>query len=709
VKSPWQSVWLGALAALVLGSGLGCARTKPVQRFPNAPIVLISIDTLRADHLPAYGYKGVQTPHLDRFRKDAILFENAYSHVPLTLPSHLTILTGLLPFEHGVRDNLGYHFDAASHRTLQRLLKDRGYATGGAISAWVLRGASGISDGFDFYEDRLVAPNGTDAAGSVQRRGDETAALATAWIEGVKQQPFFLFFHTYEPHAPYDPPEPYKSRFPLAYDGEVATSDAVVGRLLDNLRRLGLYDRAIIVVLSDHGEGLGEHGEDEHGILLYRWALHVPLLLKLPGSAAAGTTLSTPVGLTDVLPTLTSLVGVPAPAGLRGRSLLTPEPTAEHLYAETYYPRIHLGWSELRSLVDARFQYIEGAKQELYDVARDPKELDDQAAAQQAAVSARQAELKRYPAELVAPTTIAAEDAAKLAALGYLEGVASTNGRTLPDPRASLPALTEVKAGFRLAAAGRETEAVAALRAVLKRYPDFFDARFELAEILARTGRYAEAYDAYKAALKTSPSLAASTALGLGRMCFKLKRWDEAEANARLVVSANNPQGHALLAQIALARDDLATAEREAHAASADSAASLTAAVVLAEVAIRQERFADALAVLTQAKQTAQAQHLALVPDLDFLRGDALARLGRYPEAEAAFNQEIRSFPRNAQAYTRLAILYGLQHRRVAEVDRLLETMFAADPRPETAELAAKTLATLGDPRGASAWRRRSK
>jgi len=162
----------------------------------------------------------VQTPHLDRFAKDAIVFENAYTHVPLTLPAHVSILTGLLPFEHGVRDNLGYRFEAKSHPTLQGLLKSQGYATGAAVSAYVLRAGTGIGDGFDFYDDKMVVPFGTDALGRVQRPGGETAAIASRWLEGVKGQPFFLFFHTYEPHAPYEPPEPFKSRYALAYDAE---------------------------------------------------------------------------------------------------------------------------------------------------------------------------------------------------------------------------------------------------------------------------------------------------------------------------------------------------------------------------------------------------------------------------------------------------------------------------------------------------------
>jgi len=284
----------------------------------------------------------VQTPHLDRFAKDAIVFENAYTHVPLTLPAHVSILTGLLPFEHGVRDNLGYRFEAKSHPTLQGLLKSQGYATGAAVSAYVLRAGTGIGDGFDFYDDKMVVPFGTDALGRVQRPGGETASIASRWLEGVKGQPFFLFFHTYEPHAPYEPPEPFKSRYALAYDGEIAAADAVVGGLLDELRRLGLYDRALVIVLSDHGEGLGEHGEDEHGILLYRWALHVPLLVKLPGSARAGTRVAAPVETIDLLPTVARLVGLTPPGGLRGRSLLPPRrrhsSSAESARGVQYWP-----------------------------------------------------------------------------------------------------------------------------------------------------------------------------------------------------------------------------------------------------------------------------------------------------------------------------------------------------------------------------------
>jgi arylsulfatase A-like enzyme/Flp pilus assembly protein TadD len=696
----------GAAGFLLLAIS-GCTRCPAPKQFPGAPVVVVSIDTLRADHLPAYGYEGVETPHLDRFRRDAILYENAYAHVPLTLPSHASLFTGRLPYEHGVRDNLGYRLDPA-HPTLARLLKGRGYATGAAVSAWVMRGVTGLGDGFDFYEDRIAAPpGGADAAGRVQRRGEETAALARTWLDGVKERPFFLFVHVYEPHAPYEPPEPFKSRYALAYDGEIAAADAAVGGLLDDLRRRGLYDRAAVIVLSDHGEGLGEHGEDDHGILLYRWALHAPLLLKLPGSVRGGTSVAAPVQLIDVVPTVAALLDVPAPKGLPGRSLLDPAPDRGRIYAETCYPRIHLGWSELRSLIDERYQYIEGSRRELYDVVADPAQRADIAPANGTLLRARQKELAERPAALTLPKQATTEEMQRLAALGYLGGAVGEVRGPLPDPRTSIPVLADVKAAFRLAASGRDEEAAATLRTVLDRFPSLFDARYELAQTLTRLGRYPEAYEQYRAALRTSPSLAGPVALDLGRVCLKLGRMDEAEANARVAAFSNPGQGHELLARIALARDDLATAEREARAVGGDPSAEAAAAVVRAEVEIRRGRFAEALALAAGAQRMVAEKRVPPVPDLDFMRGDALARLGRYGEAAAAFQAEIRAFPRNAQAYTHLAIVYGLLRRPAREVDGVLEAMVAADPRPETRELAAKTLESMGNPAGARAWRRR--
>lgn len=315
----WASA-SGALAAasLFLFSLASCGRARwksgpPV--FPGAPVILISVDTLRSDRLPFYGYGKVETPALSALRADSILFERAYTHVPLTLPAHVSIFTGLLPDGHGVHDNLGYRVDPKVP-TLAELLKKAGYATGGAVSSVVMSGTSGVGRGFDLWDDDIVPTRAHQAISRVQRPGDEAEASVERWLDGQKA-PFFAFLHLYEPHAPYEPPEPFKSRYPDPYDGEIATSDAIVGRFLDFLKRKGLYDGALIVFLSDHGEALGEHGESEHGVFLYREVLQVPLLVKLPGGRNRGQSVATPVPLSDVLATIgkaVDLAGFVAPA-----------------------------------------------------------------------------------------------------------------------------------------------------------------------------------------------------------------------------------------------------------------------------------------------------------------------------------------------------------------------------------------------------------
>src|SRR5262249_11133911 len=342
-----------AAALLVLLLGAGCRRDRLAA--PGAPVVLISIDTLRADHLPAYGYTHVETPNLDALRKDSVLFENAYAHVPLTLPSHVSIFTGLLPPQNGVRDNLGYALGPGP-ATIASTLKAAGYATGGAVSSVVLSHATGVSRGFDFWEDNVEPTKVNQSLSRVQRGGDETESLLASWISSHDGGRFFAFLHLFEPHSPYEPPEPFRSRYALPYDGEIARADEIVGRLVALLRGRKLYDRALVVFLSDHGEGLNDQGEDEHGVLLYREEIHVPLFVKFPGSRRAGETVRSPVALTDVFPTIAEVAGVAPPPGLAGRSLLaalgpgkatgTTE-AARRIYSETLYPRLHLGWSDL--------------------------------------------------------------------------------------------------------------------------------------------------------------------------------------------------------------------------------------------------------------------------------------------------------------------------------------------------------------------------
>ncbi len=702
---PWRRrfVWLALLAS-------GCQRAPApgTLAFPQAPVVLISIDTLRADRLPGYGYTQVETPQLERLRKDAVLFENAYTHVPLTLPAHASLFTGLLPPEHQVRDNLGYTVDP-KQPLLAGLLQARGYATGAAVSAYVLRSATGIARGFDFYDDKIEAPAGVDAAGSVQRSGADSAERALGWLAGVAQRPFFLFLHLYEPHSPFDPPEPFKTRYAgRPYDGEVATADHIVGQFLDELRARGLYDRALVLVLSDHGEGLGDHGEEFHGILLYREVLHVPLLVKLPGAARAGTRIATPVQLVDVLPTVLGLVGAPVPAALRGRSLFEPAGAPRRAYAETYYPRVHLGWSELRSVIDERWHYIDGPRPELYDVAKDAAQRNDLAASERTQVRSLRKALGDFPSGFAGPASVSKQDLERLSALGYLGGGSDAPPGPLPNPRDNIHVLDDVKRGFALKHDGKLTEAVAVFEGILKTTPQFLDVRYQFGQTLAELGRHQEAYDAYRAALRASPALAGPLSLALARTALELERFDEAATAAQAGQGTNPAESHEILARVALARGDLDAVARELDAVRGDARAELNARVLRAELHIRRGRFEDALRELDAAQRRLDEQGWTPLRDVDFLRGDALARLSRFDEADAAFRREIERFPRNRQAYTRLAIVMGIRHRTYGDVDRVLAAMFRADPSPSTAALAAETLDSMGDRRGAAAWRRRA-
>ena len=700
-------LWLLLLAAGVTACGRG-GPSSPGP-FPGAPVVLISIDTLRSDHLPAYGYDKVETPGIDSLRRDAVLFRRAYSHCPLTLPSHVSLLTGLLAYEHGVEDNLGYAFDGAKHASLPTLLKARGYATGAAVSAYVLRGKTGLGPLFDFYEDKIPLPPDSDAAGQVRRGGPETARLALRWIDTAGRGPFFLFLHLYEPHSPYEPPEPFKSRYASAYDGAIAAADAVTGEVLNDLKRRGLYDRSLVVLLSDHGEGLGDHGEDFHGILLYREALQVPLLVKLPGGARKGTTVERPVGLVDVLPTLTELLGLARPDGIRGKSLFGPEGSQARLYAETYYPRIHLGWSDLHSLMDERYHLIEGPAPELYDLAADPGEAANLVEPRAAVARAMRDGLSDFRSRFAAPAAVDGEDMERLRALGYLGGgsSAATAAGPLPDPKASIHVLQDVKAAFRLTTEGKDAEAVGAFRKLLADNPRLFDVEYELGRALARLERWDEAAQVFEDALAHAPTFAGPIDLALARVEVSRKHLAEAEAASRRVLDLNPGQAHEILARVALARDDLATAEAEAVLARGDTLAELNAAVIRGEIRIRRSELQEGLAILDEARRRIETDKLPPLRDLQFLRGDILARQGRLDEARLAFEDEIRTFPANSAAYARLAVVYGLQGRRVSEVRTLLERMVREHPTRETALLAAQTLDTMGDRQTAAAWRQR--
>jgi arylsulfatase A-like enzyme/Flp pilus assembly protein TadD len=592
---------------LVLLLAIACHRAETPSR---PPVILISIDTLRSDHLPAYGYRAIATPAIDRLAADGIVYERAFSHVPLTLPSHASIFTGLLPAHHGVRDNAGFRLDAKTP-TIASMLRAHGYATGGVVSAYVLRATTNASLGFDAYDDQIPFIEGAPT-GNVARSGRDSMAIAKQWIATKSAQPFFAFVHLFEPHTPYEP----------SYDGEIVTSDALVGDLLDSLRASGVYDDALIILLSDHGEGLNDHGEREHGVLLYREALQVPLIVKLPRNERRGTRVAEAVQLVDVLPTIAAITGATAPKN-DGRSLLDP-PIARPIHGETLYPRLHLGWSELRSLIEWPHHLIDGPKPELYDVARDPRETRD----------IRENDRRVY-AKLrasVAPSTPAVgqridpEEAKKLAALGYVSAQGAAAGSSL-NPRDHLQDLDALKQVTELMSARQFADAAALMEKLLAANPGWSDLRDQLGVAYEQMGNLESAEKTYRDAIRMTPQLAPEFALSLAGVLVARGALEDAEAHARLALE-HNPRGtHEMLARIAAARGDFALAKREAELAGSD--------FVLAQVLLAQNDAQGALAALQRIYSRKQG-----LPEGYFaVAGEVFLKLGREEEARMAFLQ----------------------------------------------------------------------
>ncbi|MCP4661472.1 MAG: sulfatase-like hydrolase/transferase [bacterium] len=700
MKTQAQALLLG-----ILMLAAGCSRQQtPAERvYPGAPLVLVSIDTLRSDRLPAYGYEEVETPALDALVPEAILYQRAYSHIPLTLPSHASMLTGLLPPEHGVQDNAGYTL-AADKPYLPRLLRAAGYATGAAVSSFTLRGATGLDDGFELFDDAMEETAAAHMWGA-ERLGDRTLDAALRWLETVAERPFFLFFHLYEPHLPYNPPEPFLSRYGRSYDGEVAAADALVGRLFDELRRLELYDRAVILVLSDHGEGLMDHGESGHGIFLYREVLQVPLLLKLPGSRFGGTVVGEPAQLVDVFPTLARLAGVEVPEGVRGISLLElldDEPPQRRHYAETYYPRIHFGWSELASLIEGDFHYLEAPEPELYNLRTDPGEKENVLRANRRIYAGLRDHLATYDRTLNPATEEDEETSAKLAALGYLAGSAADAGEgPLADPKAEMATLSDtLKTALGLFNQGRFADAVPIFQEMLADNPRMSDGWRNLGVCFERLGRYDEALHAFQEAMKSalgSPVLA----IDLGKLLVKMDRPEEARAHAELALNAAPDLAAALLAEIALAEDRPHEAVRLLRVAldkgQPDPVVRRQLGLALAETG----RMPEALEVLE-----ALARQYDDPPSLNAL-AKVLADGDQLAEALAAVERILDQDAGNAPALETAGLIALKKGRLVDARDTLRRALAEHEKMPNAWNLLGVVLFQLQDAEGAlAAWER---
>jgi arylsulfatase A-like enzyme/Flp pilus assembly protein TadD len=512
-------------------SPVGAQRPNvPPRHSPSQPpnVILITLDTTRADRMGFLGSKRGLTPNLDVMARQGIVFTRAYSHVPLTTASHATILTGTYPQFNHVND-FGVPL-SPKLPYLSELFHQHGYQTGAFVGSLILDPLDGTAPGFDrgfeIYDAgfHLRRP-GADRYQTVERRGGVVVDHALAWLSLVPNKPFFLWVHLYDAHDPYDPPAPYKERYASQpYDGEIAYVDACVGKLLEALRKHALYDETLIAVMADHGESLGAHGENTHGVFLYDETLHVPLLIKLPLNRSAGRRIETRAGLVDVAPTILSVAGVSPPAEMQGQSLL-PSLKAETVtsavgapedrpaYAETDYPHRAFGWSALRALRTGKYLYIQTPDRELYNQSTDPEESHNLASSSQAVTDTLAAELadfrkktSRAAVDLAKPDP---EQMQKLQALGYVGSDAnpSQDAQKLTgiDPKARIEISNLLHDAMLDVEDSRYEAAIPLLQRTLETQPDMPVANMQYGIAQARLGHFDKALKPLQKAIATQP------------------------------------------------------------------------------------------------------------------------------------------------------------------------------------------------------------
>ncbi len=531
---PVLAVWLLTATAFIPAADEGR---------PN--VLLITIDTLTADHLGVYGYSQIETPNIDKLASEAMIFEKAISPVPLTLPSHASILTGVYPLYHGIRDNAGFVL-GAQHLTLAEILKEQGYATGAFVGSFILDSRFGLDQGFDtYFADFELTGLDTIAPGLIQRPAGEVAEEAMEWITAQKseKQPFFCWAHFYDPHAPYEPPEPFATRYSSSlYDGEIAYVDQVIGNFLDSLKNQGLYEKTVIIVTSDHGESLGEHVEKTHGYFIYESTQLVPLVWKSPDKRYRPGRAAVTVRLIDIAPTILQQLGIRAPAVMQGTGLVRellgrPGPVLQ-AYAESFYPRLQFGWSELRSLYRFPYKYIEAPRPELYNLETDPNEKFNLIKSRQSIANSLREQLmeliERYsPSTEVEQVEMDAETAAALASLGYITlsagtSVGDNSYQDLPDPKDKVSIYVETTETYSLIRKGKYPEAIRSFEKILREDPTATFVYHSMGTAYSKMGRDKEAVEAFLKAAEAFPS-DAMLFFNMGSSYLRLADWENAE------------------------------------------------------------------------------------------------------------------------------------------------------------------------------------
>jgi choline-sulfatase len=554
--------------------GVRSSGTKPTKP-PN--IILITLDTTRADRMGFLGSQRGLTPNLDALAKQSVVFTRAYAQVPLTTPSHAALLTGTYPqFSH--LEDLGAPL-GKDLPYLPDLLHKHGYHTAAFLGAYILdpaAAAPGFDRGFDLYDaDFHQRKPGEDRYKSVERRAEDVANRALGWLSRHQQRPFFIWLHFYDAHDPYDPPEPFKTHYAAApYDGEIAYTDSIVGSFVEVLRKHGLYQNSVIAIAADHGEAFGEHGEERHGMFLYDETIHVPLLLKLPAERLEGKRVEERVALAEVAPSLLEAAGIPAPATMQAKSLFpmiemakidaakmdaakstagdkgkTPE---RPVYSETNYAHRAFGWSELRSWRTGKYLYVQAPKQELYDQSSDPDAVKNIAPAAKAVADTLESQLADFQQKTSSvrseQTKLDPTQAEKLRALGYLtsdNAGANSGEKGAIDPKDKIEIANKFHRSLVDLEEDRYDEAITELREVVRLEPDIASGHLELGRALVHVQRYQEALPVLRTAAEKNPN-SGMAHYELGLALIKTGQWEAAlpEMQAAVVCTPTSAQLH---------------------------------------------------------------------------------------------------------------------------------------------------------------------
>ena len=711
-RAPRRSRSILIVLLAVLGASI--AGWRLLYRTSAAPpnLLLITIDTLRADRVGAYGAGSGRTPALDALAARGVRFEETQTAVPLTGPSHATILTGTYPPTHGVRGNVVFTL-ADTHPTLATLLKRRGYHTAAFVGAYPVAAAFGFGQGFETFDEEFHETSPVDQG--AERRANEVADAAGRWLAAAPTDaPFFAWLHFYDPHAPYSPPSPYREQFAgRPYEGEVAFTDAQIGRVLDALRAAGRDANTVVMALADHGEGLGDHGEATHAVLTYQSTMRVPFIVAGPG-VPASRTIKTRVATIDVLPTALGLLGYEADRSLLGRDLRPlingREVADDPFYQESLFGRLNCHWATLRGWVKDDWKLMTGAEPELYNLAEDPGELRNLAASQPDRVKRMTEELQRGMQRLAPggdraqPRPASAEQEERLRSLGYTAGSGGSgplDDPSLPDPRTHVELYDRLQAatvaqGVALPAAFEDVQRITRLD------PNNPFAFGTLASMAYRHGSLRVAADAFARALELDPDRP-GVRQNYGKLLRELERYDDSERELRLAVAQSDDDSRtriSLAETLAAARKD-SEAEQLVDAVLAKEPKQPEALAVKGRLLLAHGRATDAVPYFEKAA-------VASDPESFIVLARAYLAAGDVAKARDAAGEALRRSPAHPWAMAVLGTALVREGQRAAGLD-YLERAFAAGPRrPMVWEALAEGFDAANEPARAAACRKQA-